>query len=128
MLCRIKKDYNSFTVNNFTDLEQAKECFPEYEIEVCNDIIDYATYSIYVQSLLYRLPKCYNSKEDFILELSKINSAIANSIEFEDRDMSVGQTASILFYLCDNTLLIYDWYYSDSGEFVVGDFLEEDTW
>ena len=45
MLCRISNSVTeSFTINNFRDLEEASSCFPEHVIEACNDIIDYSSF------------------------------------------------------------------------------------
>jgi len=127
MLVKISNHINSFTINNFESIELAKECFPNHEVVACNDVIDYASYSKYVQSSISKISTKWIKRSQFIDELEKHYSIIAKSIEFEN-DEYTNKEGTMYIYLKDNTLLSYNWYEDDFGDFSIGDFKDEDIW
>ena len=74
-----------------------------------------------------KIPKEYKGFESFKNELRKKSSALAECIELEKEDPSVGIEASIKMYLPNNTLLFYG-YTEYAGDFYLYDLQDEDTW
>ena len=127
MMFKISNDNESFIVNNIDDIITAQQCFPNYIVEPCNDVIEYASYSKYVQSVIYKMPSKWLTKEQFINHLSKINKSISSKIEFEVDEYN-NTEGTMYIYLEDNTILVYDYYIDDFGDFSIGDFRYEDTY
>lgn len=126
MLVKISNHINSFTINNFESIELAKECFPNHEVVACNVVIDYASYSKYAQSLINKISTKWIKQSQFIDELKKYD-IMAKPIEFEN-DAYTNKEGTMYIYLKDNTLLLYNWYEDDFGDFSIGDFKDEDIW
>jgi len=128
MLCKISNERDTFTVDNFQDLQEAKNCFPNYTVEPCNDIIDYKSFTQWVKNLMidFRNKYIFCNEKAFIEELKDKNSAI--EVEIERPDYSVGLIPNISLFLPNNIVLYYDYYIEDDGCFNVGDYFDEDTY
>lgn len=127
MLFKISNDTESFTVNNICDITIAQLCFPNYTVEPCNDTINHASYSKYAQSVIEKLPSKWLKKDQFVNELKKINPALVGTIDFEQDEYKKSE-GIMCIYLADNTLITYEYYEDDFGDFSIGDFIDEDTW
>ena len=130
MLVKVTNEKTSFTVDDFLSIEEAKECFPNYEItEYTGNTVDFSSYKNYVKSIITKLPLVLPSADAFINEVKKVNSAIDSKIE--EGDYTVGLDAVIDIRLLDHhhTILFYEWYKNyEFDDFCIGDLIDEDTW
>lgn len=121
MLCRITNSNTkeSFTVNDFLDLDEAKLCFPEdknYTVEACNDIINYASYSRYVQDKISHIGTVWEDEVSFELALKKVITF--NELSFEDDEVSIE--------LPNDVELIYTFRYStEFNQYYLEDLLSD---
>ena len=72
MIVKVTNEKTSFTVDDFLSIEEAKECFPKYEItEQTGNTVDFSSYKNYVKSIINKLPLILSSADAFINEVKK---------------------------------------------------------